>query len=215
MSIRVAIFEDSDSVREAISLLVKGTAGLEFAGAFPDCNQIQDDIRLSQPDLVLMDIGMPGLNGVEAVRLIKKNFPQITVVMQTVFENDNTVFEAICAGASGYLLKNTPPGKLMDSIVEAHQGGSPMSPVIARKTLHLFQKFLSPYAEASQIDYHLTPREKDVLQWMVRGYSYKMIAGACKISFETVRGHIRNIYEKLHVASMSEAVAKVIKERLV
>jgi DNA-binding NarL/FixJ family response regulator len=215
MSIRVAIFEDSDSVREAISLLVKGTAGLEFAGAFPDCNQIQDDIRLSQPDLVLMDIGMPGLNGVEAVRLIKKNFPQITVVMQTVFENDNTVFEAICAGASGYLLKNTPPGKLMDSIVEAHQGGSPMSPVIARKTLHLFQKFLSPYAEASQIDYHLTPREKDVLQWMVRGYSYKMIADACKISFETVRGHIRNIYEKLHVASMSEAVAKVIKERLV
>src|SRR6516164_4843219 len=182
MSIRVAIFEDSDSVREAISLLVKGTAGLEFAGAFPDCNQIQDDIRLSQPDLVLMDIGMPGLNGVEAVRLIKKNFPQITVVMQTVFENDNTVFEAICAGASGYLLKNTPPGKLMDSIVEAHQGGSPMSPVIARKTLHLFQKFLSPYAEASQIDYHLTPREKDVLQWMVRGYSYKMIADACKIS---------------------------------
>jgi len=215
MSIRVAIFEDSDSVREAISLLVKGTAGLEFAGAFPDCNQILEDIRSCQPDLVLMDIGMPGLSGVDAVKLIKKNYPGITVVMQTVFENDNTVFEAICAGASGYLLKNTPPGKLMESIVEAHQGGSPMSPVIARKTLHLFQKFLSPYAEASQIDYHLTPREKDVLQWMVRGYSYKMIADACKISFETVRGHIRNIYEKLHVASMSEAVAKVIKERLV
>ncbi|MFI5155262.1 MAG: response regulator [Chitinophagales bacterium] len=215
MSIRVAIFEDSDAVRDAISLLVKGTRKLELAGAFPDCNNLMDDIRDSSPDLVLMDIGMPGLNGVQAVKLIKKNFPQMIVVMQTVFENDDTIFEAICAGASGYLLKDEPPSRLMESIVEAYEGGSPMSSVIARKTLLLFQKFLAPLADAGGTNYRLTVREKEILQWMVSGYSYKMIAEACKISFDTVRTHIRNIYEKLHVASMSEAVAKVLKERLV
>jgi DNA-binding NarL/FixJ family response regulator len=215
MLVRVAIFEDNNHVREAISLLVQGTSGLELAGAFPDCNNLVADIRASVPDLVLMDIGMPGINGVEAVKIIKKNFPSLTVVIQTIFEKDDTVFEAICAGASGYLLKDTPPSRLMESIVEAYQGGSPMSPVIARKILHLFQKFLSPLADASHFDYHLTSREKEVLQWMVKGCSYKMIAETCKISFDTVRAHIRNIYEKLHVASMSEAVAKAIKERLV
>ncbi len=215
MRVRVAIFEDSNPVREAISLLVQGTSGLELAGAFPDCDNLVNDILSSVPDLVLMDIGMPGMNGVEAVKLIKQKFPSLTVVMQTIFEDDDTVFEAICAGASGYLLKDTPPSRLMESIIEAYRGGAPMSPVIARKTLHLFQKFLSPLVDTKHSDYHLTNRESEVLQWMVKGYSYKMIAGACKISFDTVRSHIRNIYAKLHVASMSEAVVKVIKERLV
>ena len=215
MRVRVVIFEDSNPVREAISLLVQGTSGLELAGAFPDCDNIVNDILSSVPDLVLMDIGMPGMNGVEAVKLIKQKFPSLTVVMQTIFEDDDTVFEAICAGASGYLLKDTPPSRLMESIIEAYRGGAPMSPVIARKTLHLFQKFLSPLVDANHSDYHLTNRESEVLQWMVKGYSYKMIAGACKISFDTVRSHIRNIYAKLHVASMSEAVVKVLKERLV
>jgi DNA-binding NarL/FixJ family response regulator len=215
MPVRVAIFEDRKPVREAISLLVKGTAGLEFAGAFPDCNDLLKNIPDIAPDVILMDIEMPGMNGVEAVKLISQHFPKITVIMQTVFEDDEKVFAAICNGASGYLLKDTPPARLMESIEEAHHGGAPMSPSIAKKTLNLFQKFLSPIANAKQEDYHLSPREKEILQWLVKGYSYKMIADVCKISFDTVRSHIRNIYEKLHVASMTEAVAKAIKERLV
>jgi DNA-binding NarL/FixJ family response regulator len=162
-----------------------------------------------------MDIEMPGMNGVEAVKIIKRLFPEITVVMQTVFEDDDKVFDAICSGASGYLLKDTPPSRLMESIKEAHEGGAPMSPTIAKKTLNLFQKFLSPLSGNTNTDYHLSPREKEVLEWLVKGYSYKMIAASCTISFDTVRTHIRNIYHKLHVASMSEAVAKAIRERLV
>jgi len=215
MNVKVVIFEDRKPVREAISMLVSGTAGLELAGAFPDCSDLQRKIQRSQPDVILMDIEMPGMNGVEAVKVIRNEFPNITVVMQTVFEDDDKVFDAICSGASGYLLKDTPPSRLMESIKEAYEGGAPMSPTIAKKTLNLFQKFLSPLSGSSQTDYHLTAREKEILEWLVKGYSYKMIAVSCSISFDTVRTHIKNIYHKLHVASMSEAVAKAIRERLV
>jgi len=196
-------------------MLVEGTSGLELAGAYPDCSNLESRIEYSKPDVVLMDIEMPGMNGVEAVKIIKRKFPDITVVMQTVFEDDDKVFDAICSGASGYLLKDTPPSRLMESIKEAYEGGAPMSPSIAKKTLNLFQKFLSPLSGNTHIDYHLSPREKEVLEGLVNGYSYKMIAANCSISFDTVRTHIRNIYHKLHVASMSEAVAKAIRERLV
>lgn len=215
MAVKVTIFEDQRAVREALSLLVEGTYGLELAGAYPDCTDIIRNLKESAPDVVLMDIEMPGISGVEAVRIIRDHFPQVTIIMQTVFEDEDLVFDAICNGASGYLLKNTPPARLMESIFEAHRGGAPMSPSIARKTLNLFQKFLAPYAETRGEDYHLSPREKDVLLCLVKGRSYKMIAAECSISFDTVRTHIRNIYHKLHVASMSEAVAKAIKERLV
>ena len=215
MPVKVTIFEDKTAVREAISMLVEGTSGLELAGAYANCNHVINNISASQPDVVLMDIEMPGMNGVEAVKIIKQQFPDITIVMQTVFEDEEKVFHAICNGASGYLLKDTPPSRLMESIIEAHNGGAPMSPSIAKKTLNLFQKFLAPLANANPEDYHLTTREKEVLLWLVKGYSYKMIAAACTISFDTVRSHIRNIYEKLHVASMTEAVAKAIKERII
>jgi DNA-binding NarL/FixJ family response regulator len=215
MNVRVAIFEDSHAVREAISLLVAGTSGLELACAWPDCSNIIEDIRESAPDVVLMDIEMPGMNGVEAVKLLKQHFPSVTVIMQTVFEDDELVFDAICNGASGYLLKNTAPSRLMESIVEAHHGGAPMSPSIARKTLTLFQKYLSPAADAKQEQYNLSKREKEVLHWLVNGYSYKMIADVCGISPDTVRTHISRVYEKLHVASSTQAVAKAIKERLI
>ncbi len=215
MNVKVTIFEDRKAVREAISLLVEGTAGLELAGAYPDCSDLEIRIRQSKPDVVLMDLEMPGMNGVEAVKIIKREFPTITVVMQTVFEDDDKVFNAICSGASGYLLKDTPPSRLMESIKEAYEGGAPMSPSIAKKTLNLFQKYLSPLSDKTHADYQLSPREKEVLEWLVKGYSYKMIAASCAISFDTVRTHIRNIYHKLHVASMSEAVAKAIRERLV
>lgn len=215
MPVRVAIFEDRKPVRDAISMLVNGTAGLELAGAYPDCSNMLNNLRHSSPDVVLMDIEMPGMSGVDAVKIIKENFPAFTVVMQTVFEDDEKIFQAICNGASGYLLKDTPPARLMESIIEAHEGGAPMSPSIAKKTLNLFQKYLSPLSDSQQEDYHLSAREKDILQWLVKGYSYKMIATACSIAFDTVRTHIRNIYNKLHVASMTEAVAKAIKERIV
>ena len=158
---------------------------------------------------------MPGINGVEAVKLLKKDFPRLTVVMQTVFEDDEKVFAAICNGASGYLLKDTPPARLMESIVEAYNGGAPMSPSIAKKVLALFQKHLSPTPDAAGEKYNLTNREKDILLGLVNGQSYKMIAEVYHISFDTVRTHVRNIYEKLHVASSTQAVAKAIKERLV
>lgn len=214
MPVRVAIFEDRKPVRDAISMLVQGTSGLVLAGAFENCNNLLNDIRQSQPEVVLMDIEMPGMSGIEAVKLLKQQFPEITVIMQTVFEEEDKVFHALCNGASGYLLKDTPPSKLMESILEASQGGSPMSPSIARKTLQLFQKYVgSP--EHTYENYKLTPRETEILQWLVKGYSYKMIASVCNIGFDTVRTHIRNIYDKLHVASMTEAVAKAIKEHLV
>lgn len=216
MTIRVAIFEDREPVREAISILVTGTNGLELAGVFPDCRTLLDDIRHSSPDIVLMDIEMPGMSGIEGVKLLKQNFPSVIVIMQTIFEDEDKVFQAICNGASGYLLKDTPPARLMEAIVEASQGGAPMSPSIAKKTLELFQKHINKEISInSGQEYHLSKRETEILQWLVKGYSYKMIASACNISFDTVRSHIRNIYDKLHVASMTEAVAKAIREKLV
>jgi DNA-binding NarL/FixJ family response regulator len=215
MAIKVVIYEDRTPVRQALSMLVEGTSGLQMAGAFPNCNNLLENLRVCQPDVVLMDIEMPGMDGVEAVKMLKQHAAQVTVVMQTVFEDDEKVFDAICNGASGYLLKNTPPSRLIEAIFEAYHGGAPMSPSIAKRTLNLFQKYLAPLSEAKHTDYHLSPREKEVLEHMVKGYSYKMIADACSISFDTVRTHIRNIYQKLHVACISEAVSKAIKERLV
>jgi DNA-binding NarL/FixJ family response regulator len=215
MPVKVAIFEDRKSIREALSLLVEGTHGLQLAGAWPDCNNMVENIKSSHPDLVLMDIEMPGMNGVEAVKVLKKHFPKLTVVMQTVFEDDDKVFDAICSGASGYLLKETPPARLMESIIEANNGGAPMSPSIANKVLRLFQQHLAPSTDTAHEKYNLTNREKEILQGLVNGHSYKIIAALYHISFDTVRTHVRNIYEKLHVASSSQAVAKAIKERLV
>jgi DNA-binding NarL/FixJ family response regulator len=215
MPVKVVIFEDRKAIRDSLSLLIQGTSGLELAGAYPDCNNLSAHIKATKPDVALMDIEMPGINGIEAVRILKREFPELTVIMQTVFEDDDKIFDAICAGASGYLLKNTPPSRLMESISEAYNGGAPMSPSVAKKALTLFQTYLSSGHDQGKEDHHLTAREKEVLQWLVKGYSYKMIADACGISFDTVRTHIRNIYTKLHVASSTAAVAKALKERLI
>jgi DNA-binding NarL/FixJ family response regulator len=216
MKTRVALIEDRKAIRESLSMLIDGSPGLELAGAYPDCQNLVAHIKASPPDVVLMDIELPGMNGIEAVHLLKKEFPALIMIMHTVFEDDDKVFDAICAGASGYLLKDTPPARLVESISEAVNGGAPMSPSIAKKTLSLFQKYLLPEQhEEKKERLQLTQREKEVLQWLVKGYSYKMIADACQISFDTVRTHIRNIYEKLHVASSTQAVAKALKERLV
>jgi DNA-binding NarL/FixJ family response regulator len=162
-----------------------------------------------------MDIEMPGMTGIEAVHKLKKEFPHILVLMQTVFEDDDRVFDSICAGASGYILKNHLNVKLLDAIRELQFGGSPMSPSIARKVLNKMQSVQQYIRPEQAPDYNLTPREKDVLACIVEGLSYKMIADKLFISYETVRSHVKKIYEKLHVASLTEVVAKAINQRIV
>ncbi len=162
------------------------------------------------PHVVLMDIQMPGINGIEGVKVITSHFPEIKIIMQTVVEDDDKIFASICNGASGYLLKNTTPSKLLQAIVEVHEGGAPMTPLIAQKVLDKFRR-QSP-ASSKELS-TLSAREKEILECLVEGMSYKMIAASCKISIDTVRFHIRHIYEKLHVSSKSEAVSKAIRGR--
>lgn len=214
MAIRVIFFEDNKKYRESLSILIDGTPGFKIAGAFADANYVVRKIAECTPDVVLMDIEMPGMSGIEALHEIKKHYPKLNVLMQTVFEDDDKIFESICQGASGYILKNTPPAQLLDAIADTYNGGAPMSPVIAKKVLQLLQsKSKQPVAAENEIA--LTTREKEVLLHMVNGMSYKMIAAKCDVTFETVRSHIKNIYAKLHVTTMTEAVVKAVKDNLV
>ena len=216
MAIRVTIFDDNKRLLDSLSVLIDGTPGYQIAGLFMDCTDIESKIEKSQPDVILMDIEMPGISGIEAVRVVKNKYPQINVLMQTAFENDENVFEAICAGASGYILKNTAPAKILEYIVEVYQGGSPMSPSVARKVLgFLYRPKIEKQVEKNEEEANLTSREKEVLSCLVNGLSYKMIADHCGITYETVRSHMKKIYEKLHVASMTEAVAKAINQKIV
>jgi DNA-binding NarL/FixJ family response regulator len=209
--IKVAIFEDNLLLRESLFQLINGTEGYSCTGAFPNCDDIIFNIRKSEPQVVLMDIQMPGKNGIEGVKLIKENFSEIKIIMQTVVEDESKIFASICNGASGYLLKNTTPARLLEAIKEVHQGGAPMTPSIAQKVLEKFRKQSPSPGELN----NLSDREKEILECLVEGMSYKMIASSCKISIDTVRHHIRNIYEKLHVNSKSEAVAKAIRGKIV
>lgn len=216
MSIRIAIFDDNSNIRDSIGLLLKTEKEFEVVGSFAHVLDCIDEVRTSRPDVVLMDIEMPGMTGIEAVRAIKKEFPQVLIMMQTVFEDDERVFDSICAGASGYILKNFLNTRLIESIKELQFGGSPMSPSIARKVMMKMQQVAEQIRPSGNIpDYHLTPREKEVLACVVNGLSYKMVADALGISYETVRTHIKKIYEKLHVASLTELVHKTMKERLI
>ena len=210
-NIRVAIFEDNKHLRESLYYLINGTPGFSCTGAYPDCNDAVFQITKDTPDVILMDIEMPGLNGIQGVKLIKSKFPQVHVLMQTIFHDENNMFDAICAGASVYILKSTTPAEYITAIKDVYNGGSPMTGSIARKVLELFQKNIQVEAKK---DYQLTPKEKEMLQFMVQGKSFKMIAEAAGISYETVRTHMKNIYAKLHVYSNTEAVSKVLKEKL-
>lgn len=216
MAVRVTIFDDNKKLLDSLSVLLDGSPGFQVAGIFTDCTDLESKVEKSQPDVILMDIEMPGINGIEGVKILRQKFPRINVMMQTAFENDENVFEAICAGASGYILKNTPPARILDCIVEVYQGGSPMSPSVARKVLGFLQQ---PKPEDKKTEstnvYNLSVREKEVLSYLVKGMSYKMIADQCSITYETVRSHMKSIYEKLHVASMTEAVAKAIHNKIV
>ena len=209
--IRVSIYEDNDPLRSSLSHLVMGSGTMELCGAWPDCSSVLANCRRDKPEVVLMDIDMPGISGIEATALIKSEFPEISILIFTVFNDRNKVFDALRAGASGYLLKKTGAMQIIEAITELFNGGSPMTGEIARMVLDFFSKTLA----GPNSEYALSGREMDVLKCIVNGDSYKMIADSCCISIGTVRSHINSIYKKLHVNSKSEAVIKALKERLV
>lgn len=209
--VKIVLYEDNPQLREGLTMLLNGSDGFEVLGAFKNCNSVVDEVEALQPDVVLMDIDMPGTNGIEGLKLIRQSGSPVKVLMLTVFDDNKNVFEAIRNGANGYLLKKTPPSKLLEYIQEAHTGGAPMTSSIATQVLKMFSQAHNTTNE----DYHLSEREKQVLQWLVNGYSYKMIAAEMFISIDTVRSHIKKIYEKLHVNSKSEAVAKAFKDKIV
>jgi len=208
--ISVLIFEDNDDLRESLRLLINGTPGFEVSATFPNGSMASRSVMEHRADVVLMDLDMPEVNGVQALKAIKQTRPRTHVIMLTVFDQNEHVFEAMCNGANGYLLKRAAPTELIRAIEDVMSGGAPMTPAIAKKALSFFaqRKTVKPNSE-------LTPKETEVLKWLVDGYSYKMIAAELEVSLDTVRTHIKNIYRKLQVNSMSEAVAKAIRQGLV
>jgi DNA-binding NarL/FixJ family response regulator len=214
MDIRVAIFEDNKLVRDALQSILNGTAGFNCCGAFADGKHWQDNIERNRPDVVLMDIEMPGLNGIELTQKITNHFPEIRILIQTVFNDSEKIFNALCAGASGYILKNDPPQKYLQAIEEVLNGGAPMSPAVAKKTLSFFSNknviLVSPKGE----DFQLSSREEEILRLLVDGHQLRSIAEKIFISYETVRTHIKHIYKKLHVNSRSEAVMKAVQQHI-
>lgn len=211
MEIKVALFEDNKKLRESLEQLINSAEDMICTGAFASADKLVHKMQQADPDVVMMDINMPGISGIEAVKMIKEKFPDIHILMQTVFDDNDKIFAAICAGASGYMLKKTVPQKMLEAIRETYSGGAPMTPSVAVKVLQMFR--IQSGAEKNEfID--LSQREKEILGLLVKGNSYKAIASACFISIDTVSTHVRHIYEKLHVHSKSEAVAKAILQKL-
>lgn len=214
MDIRVAIFEDNKLIRDALQTIINGTTGFICTGAFADCNSWERNIKSSAPDVVLMDIELPGISGIDATKKITKGFPDIKVLIQTVFNDSDKIFEALCAGASGYILKNDPPHKYLEAINEVYNGGASVSSSVAKKMLSFFANKNVVLVSPGNDDLKLSDREKELLHLMVEGHNYKTIAEKSFISYETVRTHVKHIYKKLHVASRSEAVMKAIQHGL-
>ena len=192
-------------------MLINGSDGFEVLSAFKNCNNVEDEVRAFKPDVILMDIDMPGTNGIEGLKRIREIDTDVKILMLTVFDDNKNVFDAISNGANGYVLKKTPPARLLEYIQEAQTGGAPMTSSIATQVLRMFSSLNNEKGE----DYDLSEREKQVLQLLVNGYSYKMIASEMFIAIDTVRSHIKKIYEKLHVNSKSEAVAKAFRNKIV
>jgi DNA-binding NarL/FixJ family response regulator len=214
MDIRVAIFEDNKLVRDALQIILNGTSGFSCCGVFADGNRWENDINRSEPNVVLMDIGMPGLDGIEITRKICERFPHIKILIQTVFNESEKIFLALCAGASGYILKNDPPHKFIEAIKDVYNGGAPFSPTVAKQVLTFFTHKNVLLVSPGNEDYHLSEREKEILRLTVEACNYKAIAEKLYISYETVRTHIKNIYKKLHVNSRSEAIMKATQQGL-
>lgn len=206
---RIAIYEDNNALRESLKMIIDFTPGYSCVGAYPNGNNLLEDISSTKPEVILMDIDMPGISGIQAVELLKKHYPEVMVVMQTIFDDNDNIFKAICAGADGYLLKNTPPARLISGIEEVLDGGAPMSSSVARKVLE------SQRSNAGKSDSLLSEREKELLKLLVEGHSYKIVADKLFISVGTVQTHIKNIYSKLQVNSKAGAVAKALRDKLV
>jgi len=209
--ILTAIVEDDRATREGLSLLINGTPGYRCVGSY---RSVEDALRpesSEQPDVLLLDIHLPGMLGSEGVRVLKEKYPALQILMLTIYAEQDLVFESICNGACGYLLKKTPPAKLLEAIREAYEGGAPMSPEIARKVVTLFQRTGPP----PKLEEQLTPQEVRLLKLLADGYSYQSAGDQLHISVNTVRNYVRSIYEKLHVHSKSEAVSKAIRSRLI
>ena len=208
MKKRIILFDDDTARRDSLSMLLNMCADMECVGTFPSAANAVNDVIALWPDMVLMDIDMPGGNGITGTRAIKAKFPDLPIIMQTVFDDNEHIFEAIKAGANGYLLKKTSPDKLLMQLREALDGGAPMTASIAIKVLQFFQ-------EKPSNSYNLSEREKGILKLLVEGHSYKMIADKSNIAYFTVCNHIKKIYEKLHVNSATEAVRLALQKKLV
>lgn len=210
--IKIILYEDNSQLREGLFMLLNGSDGFLVVGAFGNPTNIIEQYNSLKPDIILMDIDMPETSGLEGLKMLRQVSADVKVLMLTVFDDNQHVFDAIKAGANGYILKKTPPAKLIEYIQEANTGGAPMSSSIATQVLKMFSSIQN--SGDKQHDYNLSERETEVLQLLVNGYSYKMIASEMYIAIDTVRSHIKKIYEKLHVNSKSEAVAKAFKGNL-
>lgn len=207
----VAIVEDHEDLRSSLCLILNTTPGFACVGCYGRCEDLLEELETISPGVILMDIGLPGMSGIEGVRRVKALQPEIQILMLTIYEDDVQVFQAICAGAGGYLLKKASPVEILQAIEQVIAGGVPMTASVAQKVIKMFRDF-APKPETCE---DLTPREYEVLKALVEGLDYKQIAQRHFISLDTVRNHIRHIYEKLHVHSKTEAVTKALRQRLV
>jgi len=209
--IQVSIVEDRREIREGLAMLINGTEGYKCVGSYRSMEEALDRIGHQLPDVVLLDIGLPGMSGIEGLRILKERYPNMLMLILSVYDDDERIFDAMCAGASGYLLKKTPPLKLLESLKEAVQGGAPMSPEVASRVISLFREIRPP----DRADYNLTPHETRLLKLFVRGHNYKTAAAELGVSVHTISFHLRSIYDKLQVHSKTEAVAIALRNRLV
>ena len=209
--IGVAVIEDHREFRDYLAALMSGTAGFRCTGSFRSMEDALSRIAVDLPDVVLIDIGLPGMSGVEGIRILKERYPKILMLTLTVYGDDGRIFDALCAGASGYLLKKTQPTRLLESIREAAQGGAPMSPEVASRVIRLFREIRPP----ERADYDLTPHEVRILKLLVEGHNYKTAAAKLGVTPTTINFHLQNIYQKLQVHSKTEAVAKALRNRLI
>jgi DNA-binding NarL/FixJ family response regulator len=209
--IKVAVIEDRREIRDGLAALINGTEGYCCTGAFRSMEHALAGIGASLPDIVLVDIGLPGISGIEGIRLLKERHPALQFLVLSIYDDDERIFDALCAGACGYLLKRTAPARLLESLKEVSEGGAPMSPEVARRVIGLFREIRPP----KHADYQLTPHQTRLLKLLADGHNYKTAAAELGVTVDTIGFHLRHIYEKLQVHSKSEAVAKGLRDRII